>query len=145
MKIKNKNGVEYEIYPRADLRCMDFRKSYLCESDFSGIDLIRANLRWANFRESYLTEMSISDTCWVYGWRVEKSVTSGRTYYILGKHTAPYFSTSNTKRNPGLYLSSREWLEKNYPRRRIVRVRCRRKNLHKAGDKWRCRKLEVLG
>jgi hypothetical protein len=50
----------------------------------------------------------------------------------------------NTDCHPGIYLATKDWLAENYPNQPLVRCRCRKTDVLKAGDKFRCKRLEVL-
>jgi len=150
----------------SDLTGADLTSADLRGADLTGADLTSADLRGADMTGADLTKtcldpsnsiprvtdaeilgggLEIGGDDWIYGWRTERSTEVGDTHYTPGEYTAPYFSTSDTKCHPGIYLASREWIGKKYPDRSIVRVRCRREDLHRTSNKWRCRKLEVLG
>ena len=50
---------------------------------------------------------------------------------------------ATTDCHPGLYIAGKEWLEKDYPEVPLVRARCRRDELHHAGDKFRAKRLWI--
>jgi hypothetical protein len=83
----------------------------------------------------------------VYGWRTSTSRYVGSTQYVErpDPYVAPYFSVSPTECHPGIYLASREWLRTNDYGEPLVRCYCLRAELHRAGDKYRCRRLWIVG
>lgn len=82
---------------------------------------------------------------YVYGWRTRLSSCSETTYEPGKVYVASLFSTcKHTDCHPGIYLAPLEWMKFNYGIVDLVRCRCKRSNLFNAGDKWRCRKLEIL-
>jgi hypothetical protein len=89
--------------------------------------------------------LEIDGESWVYGWRTKRSQCVGNTVYEPGIYTATVFSVdTETECHPGIYIASEAWLKSNYPGKEVVRCRCRRIELLHAGDKWRCKQLEVL-
>jgi hypothetical protein len=140
---------------RADLGDADLGDAYLC-----GAYLGHANLRGAHLGGTCLDPQNeippVTDAEiraagmhirgeYVYGWRTARSQHNGRTEYVAGTvHVAPIFSTADTDCHPGIYLAGLSWFRKKYHSAPRVRVRCLRTDLHKVGDKWRARKVEVL-
>jgi len=142
----------------------------LAGANLSGANLSGANLSEADLRGANLSEADLSWTCldpdaqlpaisdeeitqagleidgdWVYGWRTKRSQVVGNAIYEPGIYTAPVFSVdTETSCHPGIYIAGEAWLRDNYPGTDIVRCRCRRIELLHAGDKWRCKQLEVL-
>ena len=154
---------------RANLPGADLSGANLSRADLSWADLSGSFLRWANLSGADLSKANLSKTCldpenlipeiedssiisagleidgeYVYGYRTKESQHVAGTTYEVGVYTAPWFSTDTTECHPGIYLASREWLGRNYIGKKIVRCRTLRKDLHKAGEKWRTRRLEVL-
>jgi hypothetical protein len=149
--------------PRADLSGADLR----------GADLRGANLGWANLGWADLSGADLGNTCLdpstplpeipdaeilaagleivgdrVYGWRTERSQHVGSTRYAPRPepYEAPWFSSdSSTPCHPGIYLAGREWMDGEYPDADLVRCYCLRSELLHAGDKWRCRRLWIVG
>ena len=149
----------------------DFRNEDLSGAVLRGANLSEADLSGANLRGTCLDGAILTDTCldpaaqhtpptdaelsaagldyegdYVYGWRTSTSKYCGNTEYIVGQeYTSHAFSTdSGTECHPGLYLAGRGWLRENgYSC--DVRVACRRRDLLKAGDKFRCRSFRVVG
>jgi hypothetical protein len=142
----------------------------LSGTDLNGANLSGANLSETNLSVADLSGANLSGTCldsdaeippitdeeittagleihgeWVHGWRTAKSQHCGYTKYEPGvTYTAPWFSVCpETKCHPGIYLAGLNWLRGRYIRP-YVRVRCLRKDLHRAGDKWRARQIEVI-
>ena len=154
----------------ADLRWAKLRSANLSWANLWGADLSWANLRLADLNNADLRNADLTGTCLdptaeippisddditsagleivgdrVYGWRTRDSQHVGSTTYEPGKcYTAQYFSIADTECHPGIYLASAEWLNKCYQGRVIVRCYCLRSELHKAGDKWRCKRLWVV-
>lgn len=83
---------------------------------------------------------------YVYGYRTRRSKHIGITEYEPGMtYTAPWFSVCpDTSCHPGIYMATAAWLAAEYPYSNKVRCRCLRKDLHKAGDKFRAKAIEVL-
>ena len=57
------------------------------------------------------------------------------------------FSTANTKCHPGLYLFPKiqnviDYIDNNCE---IIKVETLQSEIHKAGNKWRCRWFKVIG
>lgn len=135
-------------------------------------NLRNADLREAHLSDANLSDANLSDTCldpsraipeiddvhlvaagleprsdgYVYGWRTARSQHHGDTEYTPGQtYEAPIFSVANTPCHPGVYLAGAARLAEAYPREPIVRVRCRREDIHAAaGGKFRARRIEVL-
>ena len=82
---------------------------------------------------------------YAYGFRTRVAQHVGGATYVVGQtYVAPWFSTCSTSCHPGLYMATQAWLDDNGYSKDRVRVRCRVKDLHRAGDKFRCREFEVL-
>jgi uncharacterized protein YjbI with pentapeptide repeats len=156
----------------ADLRGADLRGANLYSADLSCADLGGANLSRANLRAAEVRGAKLRDTCLapgagclappsdaqieeaglelrgslVYGWRTKTSQHCGSTTYETGNcYEAPVFSVDHdTPCHPGIYLAGKAWLKDKYPDEELVRCRCNRLDLVKAGDKWRTRKLWVV-
>jgi len=154
----------------ANLSGANLSGANLSEADLRGANLLEANLSGAYLRGANLSGAYLSWTCldpdaqlpaisdeeitqagleidgdWVYGWRTKRSQVVGNAIYEPGIYTAPVFSVdTETSCHPGIYIAGEAWLRDNYPGTDIVRCRCRRIELLHAGDKWRCKQLEVL-
>jgi hypothetical protein len=154
----------------ANLFQADLREANLSRANLSRANLSRANLSRASLEGTDLEEANLSWTCldpdaqlptlsdeeiikagleidgeWVCGWRTKRSRVVGNTIYESGVYTAPVFSVdTNSECHPGIYISGKTWLKENYSDVEIVRCRCRRIELLHAGNKWRCKQLEVL-
>jgi hypothetical protein len=150
----------------ADLREADLRGANPYRADLSGADLSGANLSGADLsgadlrgtcldpaaafdpptdEELKAAGLEVSEGTTVYGWRTGQSKHCGRTVYAVGQeYTANAFSTSKeTECHPGIYLAGLKWLSDNeYPC--DVKVSCARKDLIKAGDKFRAKKIFVV-
>jgi hypothetical protein len=154
----------------ADLRGTNLSRADLQEANLSRANLEGASLEGASLEGTDLEEANLSWTCldpdaqlptlsdeeiikagleidgeWVCGWRTKRSRVVGNTIYESGVYTAPVFSIdTNSECHPGIYISGKTWLKENYSDVEIVRCRCRRIELLHAGNKWRCKQLEVL-
>jgi len=155
----------------ANLSGANLSGANLSGANLSGANLSGANLSGANLREANLSGADLRGTCLdpaaafdpptdeelkaaglevsegttVYGWRTGQSKHCGRTVYEVGQaYTANAFSTSKeTECHPGIYLAGLKWLSDNeYPC--DVKVSCARKDLIKAGDKFRAKKIFVV-
>jgi hypothetical protein len=112
-----------------------------------------ANLQFANFQDANLQNTCLDPTnvpngictdfekCgqYVVGYRTQASG------YLVGKtYTASVFSTCpKTECHPGLYICpTKEQVLKHYcyP---LIRVYVKPEDIHKVGDKYRCRMFEV--
>jgi hypothetical protein len=156
----------------ADLRGADLRGADLREADLRGADLWGANLREADLRGADLRGANLQDTCldldapiqplqkeilercglelegkYVWGWRTRVSKFCGNTTYIPGEcYTAPWFSVdTETECHPGIYLAGLAYMYAVYPAVPLVRCFCRHDELIKAGDKFRCKRLWIVG
>ena len=152
---------------RANLTNAHLFKANLAEANLAGADLTGANLAGADLTNANLTGTCLDpeapvpglsdeeilragleiDGDLVYGWRTKISIHCGDTTYEPGKcYEAPWFSVcQETSCHPGIYLTSEEWLDYKYGERSRVRCYCRRDELIHAGDKWRCKRLWVVG
>ena len=158
MKIYNKvgkllfkvpgNTLSYARLRLANLYKANLHKANLSKADLSGTCLDPKNpIPEIKTEEIIDAGLQIDDDndAYVIGWRTAVSQHCGDTIYASGKtYTAPWFSVSSTECHPGLYLAGEAWLAESYSDVKTIRVRCLRSDLHKAGNKWRCRKLEVL-
>jgi hypothetical protein len=164
-------GGERADFTGADFTGADLRIANLTGANLGDADLKRADLRGADLTGANLTGANLSGTCLdheapippidddvlldagleivgdrVYGWRTARSQHVGSTVYSPGsEHVAPWFSVAETECHPGIYLAGEVWLDRNAVD--LPRVRCwtLRNDLHRAGDKFRCRKLNVVG
>jgi hypothetical protein len=87
----------------------------------------------------------------VIGYRTRNAFHIGK-YLDNRIYAADWFSVSETECHPGLYLypnllflKEPDWacIEEKY--KQTIRVRTKPNDVHKAGNKWRCRWFEVLG
>jgi uncharacterized protein YjbI with pentapeptide repeats len=142
----------------------------LSEANLYKADLVRANLSEADLYKADLSEANLSGTCldpsleletdpiihWIesnsierdgdffIAWRTKKSIHCGDTVYEPGEYSAPWFSADvSTECHPGLYFSTRDWLENEYSCE-LVRVRVNVHDCVVAASKTRCRKFVVL-
>ena len=133
----------------ADLRGADLRDTNLCNASLLGANLCDTCLDPANKAGESLDTLRSAGfhvlNGYVYGWRTKKSQHCSNAKYTPGSiHIASVFSTCReTDCHPGIYLASYRWLNKNYTTSEYVQCRCRIEDLIMAGDKFRCRKLEI--
>jgi len=159
---------------RADLSGADLSGADLSRARLSGADLFGARLSWADLSGARLSGAKLSgadlygahlaqtvldpdaapngdatgfqrEGDWIVGYRTRKAghidqYRDGRIY------AADWFSVCDTECHPGLYLwptlaAASAWA----PNHEIIRVRTRSQDVHRAGEKWRCRWFEVLG
>jgi hypothetical protein len=145
----------------ADLSSAELINADLHGADLHGAYLYGANLRGANLSRTCLDQNNKAngnvdgfehEGDHVIGYRTARSIYCGETIYEPGKeYIAPVFSTAETECHPGLYLwptpdDAISWSGKhNSDRHEIVGVRALASDVHKAGNKWRCRKFKVIG
>ena len=138
----------------ADLRKADLRKADLRKADLRNADLRNADLRKADLRGTCLDPDLIPNgfcecfsRCgrYIVGYRTRKAghidkYRDGRTY------TADIFSCCPvTECHPGLYVyPTAERVRREFDGE-IIRVYILPKDIHYAGNKWRCRMFEVIG
>jgi hypothetical protein len=143
----------------ADLSRADLSGANLAEADLSGATLSRADLSGANLAGTVLDPKNkpnanvtgfVRDGDYVVGYRTDVSYANNdEMRYEVGKtYTAPVFSTCDTECHPGIYLfptidaagrfvSGREW------RIRVIEVKAKATDVHKAGEKWRAKEITV--
>jgi hypothetical protein len=84
---------------------------------------------------------------YIIGYRTKTSPFIGNNEYISGWYYAPYFSTCPyTSCHPGLYLFPSKQQVINYcdcSIKEVIKVKAYIKDVHKAGDKWRCKKFFI--
>jgi uncharacterized protein YjbI with pentapeptide repeats len=142
----------------ANLQGANLQGTNLQEANLQGADLQGANLRGANLQDTVLDPSNIPNMRGsdlfeersegeLLGYRTRISTHVGSQEYKGGEtYKAPYFSTSDGKCHPGLYVfptreQTEKWDRKNVG---IVQVTFKKEDLHQAGDKWRVRKFTVL-
>ena len=150
----NLDGADFS---RANLREANLSNADLCWADLSGAKLSGANLDGADLGGADLSGADLSGTCldpgnapnadvsgfevhngFVVGYRTPHSPCMGGPGYSRGGwYEAPWFSTSDTDCHPGLYLHPERWWEDD------IAVRTLPELVHRAGDKWRCRRFVV--
>lgn len=146
----------------ADLIWSLLNEADLTETNLSGTDLHGTNLTGTNLTGTVLDpdapipsilDKEILDAGleidekWVLGWRTRHSQYTGLTEYVVRNepYVAPWFSVcKETSCHPGIYLTSKEWLEENYSDQYLVRCKCLRSELIHAKDKWRCKRLWII-
>jgi len=149
----------------ADLSGANLRGAYLRNVNLYGANLGDADLRNANLRGANLYGANLSGTCldsenkpngdvagfrhredrrYVIGYRTRRA--GHIPEYKNGQHySADWFSTADTECHPGLYIWLTLALAREWSKEPLIRVSVRVKDIHKAGDKWKCRSFEVLG
>ena len=122
--------------------------------DFSDADLSGADLSGADLRGTCLDPMvppncgtsdfeTIDGEQWCVGYRTQNSPhMEGDGYQVGELYEAPIFSTADTECHPGIFVlptvkSAQKWGPE------IVKVIFRPWECHRAGDKWRVRRLIV--
>lgn len=136
----------------ADLRATELGKTQFYGSDLTGTCLDPKakipKIRRSDTTDAGLEIRRVADITYVYGWRTRTSMHVGYTRYRTGRtYTVPWFSVSTADGDcchPGLYLAGKQWLIDEYGDTRCWRCRCKLSDLHHAGDKFRCRSLEIL-
>jgi hypothetical protein len=160
---------------RADLADANLIGANLADANLIGANLVGANLVGANLAGTCLADANLiganlvgtcldpvampsgtgggwqsADAGWVRGWRTERSTMCGAQEYLPGhEYVAPWFSVSNTECHPGLYLwptleQAHTWGTE-HGSLNLVEVKARPEDIHRAGDKWRCRQFVVVG
>lgn len=140
----------------ADLTGANLSRAYLSRANLTGANLTGANLtdtcldpnkEIVTIADSYFTKKGFEvDSDFVYGYRTKRSRHCGNTTYEVGQeYTAPYFSvSSDTDCHPGLYFATLDWLQLNYGSTDLVKVKARKDEVIKAGNKWRAKRLWVI-
>ena len=159
---------------RADLQKSNLWRVDLCEvslreANLQGANLCKANLQWADLRDTNLWQANLWGANLQYTCLdpdlFPNANTDGFTVdgdHIIGYRTrnarhidkyrdgqaynADWFSVADTECHPGLYVwptidDTRGWS----PQVELIAVRIHPKDLHKAGNKWRCRGFVVIG
>jgi hypothetical protein len=155
-------------FPGANLQGTNLLYAYLWEANLHGANLQGAYLQETDLYDINLTEANINHTAldprntlntdyrgfkedgdYIIGYRSKRRLNSG-SYSVGDKVKAPYFSTCKTECHPGLYLYPTvamvlKFQESNTNSRGpIIKVRTKKTDIHRAGDKWRCKEFEVL-
>jgi hypothetical protein len=138
----------------ASLNNANLYNAVVCGADLDDTALLSTNLFAARLEDTCLdphnepnaaTKGFRSRDGFVIGYRTRRAAHVGE--YTDGRiYAADWFSTSDRECHPGLYLwptikQALRWA-KVAP---LIRVRTHKRDVHKAGDKWRCRWFEVLG
>jgi len=138
---------------RALVRAYRLGQQFLLEQAFVELETMDADpeLRAAGFDIETVEEDGVA-VCYVVGFRTTRSQHVGSTEYTVRAepYCAPAFSVCvATACHPGIYLASKEWLSSHYEGQPVVRVRCLRSELVRAGSgddtKYRCKRLWVVG
>lgn len=150
---------------RANLECADLRGANLEGADLRGAYCTGADLRGANIRGTHLdpdappptvddwggldvreADGPVGRDLYVYGARTVRSEHCGDTEYVPGRcYVAPHFSVAPTECHPGIYLATHEWLDEGDYSTARVEVCALARETHRAGDKFRTKRLWVLG
>ncbi len=137
----------------------------LYRANLQGADLHRANLEGAKLEGTILDpkapanaqvhDFRKANQHSVIGYRTKASSfvrtrqedgSFEKQVYEPGQvYQAPVFSICRISCHPGLYLApSVEWLQEHGYRGPYVKVRANIRDVHQAGDKWRCRSFTVI-
>jgi hypothetical protein len=151
----------------ANLESANLLGANLRRANLQGADLWGADLKGAYLKGAYLDKTCLDPKAklprllirdvkaaglevkgkLIYGWRTQQSLHCGFQEYVPGRcYKAPAFSVdTNNPCHPGIYLASKDWLEKEYGKNiKLVRCFCRKDELVHAGDKWRCKRLWIV-
>jgi len=146
----------------ANLQYANLYDANLQYADLRGADLHGTDLQYADLRGAHVADTCLDpdnkpnanvtgfrhrkDTRYVIGYRTRKAghidmYRNGRTY------NADWFSTAGTTCHPGLYIWPTRGDAVNWSgySAELIRVSVRVKDIHRAGNKWRCREFMVLG
>jgi len=155
------------------LEWRDPSEADLTGADLVGADLRGADLRWTDLTGADLAGTCLDPGAaippqdlsgWevlpdgrLLGWRTRRSMHAGNTIYEHGVHyEAPWFSVDETTEcHPGLYAFPRRGDAEGWariypyglprgPHPSVVQVAIEPADILRAGDKWRCRRFEVL-
>jgi uncharacterized protein YjbI with pentapeptide repeats len=159
---------------RADLSDANLSRADLSDADLSGANLSYANLSRADLSDANLSGANLSDAnlnktildptnkpntitdgfedvagqdSWVYGYRTRKTSAAGLMLQDDRIYGTEVFSTADTECHPGWYLwpTLAESKQFSYQCSEFIRVKARKIDIHKAGDKWRSRAIWVIG
>jgi hypothetical protein len=158
------NGVDLSY---ADLTGANLSSADLTYADLSYAHLSHADLTNTNLKYTVLTDAKLLSTCldpdspmppfvsdlftpdadgYFLAYRTKHSPYIKFNIYTAGlTYTAPYFSTSaETECHPGLYFSTRKFVEEEYPDAEMIEIRVHVSDALRAKGKYRCRKFEVV-
>jgi hypothetical protein len=145
----------------AYLRGTKFHNANLKEANLDKTCLIGASFDGANLSGTCLDPNSPVPECdlseferqgeFVIGYRTQRSQHVGAIEYEPGEEfRAPWFSTSSRDCHPGLYFATLEWLHNyaytkpGYPNFGLVQVMALASEVHRAGGKFRAKRLWVM-
>lgn len=153
----------------ANLSGVDFKCANLSEANFCGADLSGANLSFTRLDLTKFNDANLNGTIldpknkitplsddeledfeidgdYVIGYRTQYSIIIGSTRYHTGRmYEAPYFSVDHmTSCHPGIYMASKKYIMRMYSRHSIVKCKCLRSELIKAGDKFRAKRIWII-
>lgn len=135
---------------RADLRWAALSETALYGADLEGADLIRTCLNPSNTPNRDYKGFE-EDGDYIIGYRTKRRLMNDGEYTVGEKVTSPYFSISFSPCHPGLYLYPTVQMVLNFMYTHstslagpIIKVKAKKTDIHRAGDKWRCKEFEVL-
>lgn len=136
----------------ADLSGADLSRAQLMGTDLSGANLSRTALDTSAPIPDATAALTVAGIAVrggiVYAYRTARSTHAAEgDYETPGEYVAPWFSVDPlTDCHPGLYLASRDWLEREYPGCPLVGVRARVEDvLATVGGKFRARRFTSMG
>jgi len=139
----------------ANLTSADLTGAHLTGADLHGAHLANTVLDPARAPSGAGPEFEDDDEPGhVRCWRTDRSLCVGDTRYTPGEtYTADVFSTCpDTSCHPGIYIwptqkQAYAWLrdyDYDMYAAGIVRCRARREDIHRGGDKWRAKQIQVV-
>jgi len=156
----------------ANLSKADLLGADLFGADLSGANLSEANLSWANLFGANLSKANLLganlgktgldpnkkpngnwkrfkplNKDWVIGYRTRETSGAGKILVDDRIYGVEVFSTLDTECHPGWYLwpSLEEAKSFSGEGEEFIKVKSRKKDIHKAGSKWRSQAIWVLG
>ena len=139
-------SLDHANFIHADLRSSILTHTSLWNTSFFGANLTDTVLDPTN-KPNVGVDGLERDGLFVIGYR--SRITHHIREYIDGRtYTADVFSTCNlTDCHPGLYFWNTHTMAQfwNGSYVDIIKVRIDAKDIHKVGNKWRCRKFTVIG
>lgn len=80
----------------------------------------------------------------VIGYRTRKTSYIDK-YRTNRYYSADIFSTDDTECHPGLYIWPTIKRAKDWDDSELIKIKTKKSEVHKAGNKWRCRWFYVIG
>jgi uncharacterized protein YjbI with pentapeptide repeats len=157
---------------RANLMDANLMDAHLAGANLTDAYLVGANLAGANLTDAYLVganlmDANLADTkCdpanipnakaddfqddpeihgWIIGYRTRSTSAAGRILVDDRIYGCEVFSTADTECHPGWYLWPSFAAAHSWNASETVKVRTRRKDVHKAESKWRTRTIWIIG